>query len=406
MPGFARWLLTIILVFSILQAVPVTAQSEVSICGPDGLQSSGAVYRICMPPPENWNGDLVVYAHGFVAFNLPVEIPEDHLQLPDGTSLPEIINSLGYAFATTSYSTNGLAVRQGLPDVRELVDIFITIHGHPRFTYVVGVSEGGLIAAKAIERYPEVFDGALAASGPIGDFRRQVNSWGDFRVVFDYFFPEVIPGSPVDIPQEVIDTWDEVFIPRLQKAIRSNRRAALQLLRVTGTPFDLKDPSSMEKTILDLLRFHTMATNDAVEKLGGQPFDNMSRIYRGSGHDLLLNRTVQRFAADQAALDEIEAHYQTTGRLARPMVTLHTTKDPIIPYWHDPIYRLKAALHESMPQHTGLPSPHYGHCHFTAGEVLTAFTLLVFKVTGRQDRRRPSRRHGLSTWRELRPGFL
>ena len=69
----------------------------------DGYQDSGAVYRICMPPAGNWNGDLLVYAHGYVAFNRPVEIPEDQMVVP-GTSLTidQVANTLGYGFATTS----------------------------------------------------------------------------------------------------------------------------------------------------------------------------------------------------------------------------------------------------------------------------------------------------------------
>src|SRR5262245_1474677 len=81
-----------------------------SSCRPDGAQSSGAIYRICMPEPGCYNGDLVIYAHGYVDAYQPVGIPEDQLTLPDGTSVPGLINSLGYGFATTSYSRNGLAI--------------------------------------------------------------------------------------------------------------------------------------------------------------------------------------------------------------------------------------------------------------------------------------------------------
>jgi hypothetical protein len=92
----------------------------------DGTQASGAIYRICMP--SLWNGDLIVYAHGYMAPNQPVHIPEEQLYLPDGTYIPTAINLLGYAFATTSYSTNGLAVREGLADLVDLVSIFKQDH--------------------------------------------------------------------------------------------------------------------------------------------------------------------------------------------------------------------------------------------------------------------------------------
>ena len=65
---------------------------------------------------------------------------------------------------------------------------------------MTGVSEGGLITALAIEQRPDVFDGGLSTCGPIGDFSQQINYFGDFRVLFDYFFPGVMPGSPISIP--------------------------------------------------------------------------------------------------------------------------------------------------------------------------------------------------------------
>ena len=92
-------------------------------CGPDGTQSSGAKYRICMPM-FGWNRDLLVYAHGYVAPNKPIAIPEDQLTLPEGTYIPDLAGFLGYAFAVTSYSVNGLAVKQGIADLVDLVALF------------------------------------------------------------------------------------------------------------------------------------------------------------------------------------------------------------------------------------------------------------------------------------------
>src|SRR3990172_6001215 len=117
------------------------AASTSSVCEPDGTQPGGAIYRICMPSAGSWNDDLVIYAHGYVAYNKPITIPEDQLRLPNGTSLPELVNSLGFAFATTSYRINGLAVEDGVEDLVELAGIFSTTHGAPGHIYLAGVSE-------------------------------------------------------------------------------------------------------------------------------------------------------------------------------------------------------------------------------------------------------------------------
>src|SRR5262249_39894677 len=155
--------------------------------------------RICMPEPGCWNGDLVVFAHGYVAPGGPPAIPEGQLTI-GGASLPALANALGFGFAVTSYATNGLAVRDGGEDVRDLVSGFAAQEGAPARSYLIGASEGGIVTALAVERFPETFSGGLAACGPVGSFRGQLGHWGDFRVVFDYFFPGVIPGSPVQVP--------------------------------------------------------------------------------------------------------------------------------------------------------------------------------------------------------------
>jgi pimeloyl-ACP methyl ester carboxylesterase len=89
-----------------------------------------------------------------------------------------------------------------------LVNIFARQKGAPTMVYLIGASEGGIITALALEQYPDVFDGGLALCGPYGDFRKQIDYFGDFRVVFDYYFPDILPGSPITIPTTLMDDWD------------------------------------------------------------------------------------------------------------------------------------------------------------------------------------------------------
>ena len=66
-----------------------------------------------------------------------------------------------------------------------------------------------------------------------------------------------------------------------------------------------------------------------------------TRVYAGSLDDARLNAEVQRYAAQPAALAELEQYYLTGGMPHAPLVTLHTTHDPIVPYWHHTMYRDK-----------------------------------------------------------------
>ena len=74
---------------------------------------------------------------------------------------------------------------------------------------------------------------------------------------------------------------------------------------------------------------------------------------------------------------------QTSGRLPIPLVTLHNTGDPIVPFWHETEYFTKVLLKGSLLQYVGIPSlTYYGHCNFDSTEALAAFAVLVLKVGG------------------------
>jgi hypothetical protein len=338
-----------------------------------GTLQHGALWLICVPE-SGWNGDLVVWAHGYVAFNQPLGFY--HLQSEAGY-LPDLVQQQGYAFATTSYRVNGLAVLEGIDDVRELVEVFPNVAGRvPGRQYLTGASEGGLVATLIHERFPGLFDSVLAACGPIGSFERQVNYFGDFRVLFDYFFPGVLPGSPIAIPAEIIRNWDDVYAPKIRSALTSNEDAAWQLMRTSKLPIDLTRPwDSLVEGAVHLLWYNAFGTNDAKTKLGGSPFGNIGRWYWGSNNDLRLNLQVARFSADSTAKENL-ANYETSGHLTRPLITLHTFGDEIVPYWHETKYlgKVEASGNGSF---VPIPSPRYGHCSFGELEILGAIALLV-----------------------------
>lgn len=344
----------------------------------DGTQASGATYRICMP--ATWNNWLVVYAHGYVAPNRPVGIPEDQMRIPGNpVTVDQLVTTQGYAFVTSGYRVNGLAVQEGIADLVDAVAIFTAQHGKPEKVLLVGVSEGGAITTLAVERHPEIFDGGLAMCGPYGSFRKQIDYFGDFRVVFDYLFSAVMPPTAVDVPTTLLDTWETSYYSTTVQPVitaTANLTAVNQLLAVTGAPFAEADATTKTATIKDLLWYNVFATNDATAKLGGQPFSNTARLYSGSTDDAALNAGVARFSADAAAFAAL-ADYETSGFLQRPLVTLHTIGDPVVPVWQATDYAAKVAAAGRTPLHEGFTVEAYGHCRFTTIAVLTAFSRAV-----------------------------
>ncbi|MBD0257977.1 MAG: hypothetical protein ICV83_19865, partial [Cytophagales bacterium] len=339
--------------------------------------ATGEIIQICMPTP--WNGSLILYAHGYVSAFEPLRLPIEANQYAT------LYTSLGFAFATSSLRENGLAIQTGIDDMLNLRKRFVKQHGEPQYTYLTGGSQGGIITTLAVERYSKLLSGGLSLCGPCGDFQRQVNYYGDFRVLFDYYFPNVLPGDAVNIPDELIQNWDPKYVLAVVQALNANPVATSKLLSVAQAPYVPTFPATIAQTVLGVLWYDVFTTRDAVRKLGGQPFDNTKKVYSGTGspaEDALLNAQVQRFAADPKAAKNIAKYYQTSGNLAIPLVTGHTTGDPIQLYWHLDLYLQKVLNQDRGRLFTDYRVNRYGHCTFTQAEIAVAFNILVQKVTG------------------------
>jgi pimeloyl-ACP methyl ester carboxylesterase len=333
---------------------------------------------ICIPP--NWNGQLVVYAHGYVAPQLPLALPTDPLAL----TAPSILLPQGFAFATTSYHKNGYAVEQARKDIDRLVKHFRKQAPGPlQKVLLVGASMGGLITTMLVERHPDKYAGGLALCGPVGGAPFQIKYQGDFRVVFDYFFPGVFPFGAVDVPPEAFLNWqtpdplDSDYVAAIATTVLSNPGATAQLFSVTGAALDPADLNSAATSSVRILFYNIFGTNDLIATAGGQPYDNADTLYFGSADDVALNAGVERVQADGRARAYLRRAYQTTGQLQRPLVTLHNLFDPDVPVQHEALYSGLVAAAGSSAFLTQMSVPTYGHCNFTVDQVLVAFELLV-----------------------------
>jgi len=347
---------------------------------------SQQLIQICIPP-ISWNGQLVIYLHGFVEPQAALALPTQELEAFGGNATIAALLQRGFAFATTSFRKNGYVVEQGAQDVSQLLTYFKTLvaPGSLHKTYLVGGSEGGLIATLLVEQHAQTYDGALSLCAPLGGAAFQTKYLGDFRVVFDYFFPSVFRDEfkAFEVPPIFPETWSLSYVPQVATALQLNPSAANQLFKVTRVALNPANvPGSAGEAALSLLRYSILETPDLKATAGGTPFDNRLALYLGSNNDFALNRGVERVTSDPQARAYLRHFYQPTGRLQRPLVSLHTTLDPLVPFSHELIYLGLATLSGHRSNLTILPTASYGHCNFQPAEVLGAFGVLVSQTNG------------------------
>jgi pimeloyl-ACP methyl ester carboxylesterase len=387
-----RIYLAVILLFPLLTLIlgtPVPAHSqwppgcqEGSLPSHDPKNPADQLIVICIP--LNWNGRLIIYAHGFVLPQLSLALPVDELTL-NGTFVPEELLLRGFAFVTSSFRKNGVAIEQGAKDLNKLLQHFKSMvpPGSLDKVYIVGASEGGLIALRLLERFPGKYDAGLALCAPLAGSPAQIRYIYDFRVVFDYFFPDVFTFGAVDVPEDAFLLWqtpdpnDSDYVKLITDALTNNPPATDQLFSVTKAPVDPANPTSAITTALILLRNNIFGFNDLFATAGGIPFDNRSTTYTGSFNDLALNAGVERIKADGRARAYARRFYEPTGILRRPLVTLHNTLDPAVPFTNEEIYEDLVAQKNKSAFLTRMEVGGYGHCDFTAQEVFAAFTVMV-----------------------------
>lgn len=339
------------LVIVLVSTPAARAQPAAPATTVDTGEINGAAYRIEIPPA--WNKGLVMYAHGYQRVGQKPGDPD----APQRAAMRAVFLSRGFAFAESAYSAQGWAVKEGIEDTEALRRYFAAKHGMPAETYITGHSMGGHITIATIERYPEVYQGALPMCGPLGpaiDFFD--NSLFDMLVVFEALFPGTIgdpytPGGPA------------TFAKVKEAIAASPERAAAYAARFARQLHSLPDVLSF---------FHSIA-GELKTRAGGPPFDNANRIYNGFGDDRALNRTVKRYQAEPPAREYLRQYATPTGRIADPVLTIHTIVDDLVIGADVTAYEVVAGLAGAADRFVVRFVDRDGHCNFTPAHIGSAF---------------------------------
>ncbi len=341
----------------------------------DGKFGPGALYRLVRP--TNWNGSLVVYAHGYVSLDQPVAIT------PDDEMVINLLAPQGFGVAVSSFSENGWVVKDGTQRTHQLLGLFTSKFGPPAVVYVAGASMGGLIAIKLAETYPDTYAGALAACAVSGGTERLFDYHAHARALFDFFYPNVLPGSAVDLPAGT-DITLGIALPA-GAAITANPVPALDMAAVDQTPFPFSTANELLQSIVTALEGNADELTQLQSLTHGHPFfDNRNTVYSSATLPPALvqaiNAGIERFDASPSALQALDHNYDPSGDLRIPMLMLSDSRDPVVPGFNQTSYAAAVATNGASNLLVQRQVQAFGHCVFTPAQLQSAFSDLVLWV--------------------------
>jgi pimeloyl-ACP methyl ester carboxylesterase len=369
-----------------------------------GETGPGSLYAIHIP--QNWNGATVHYVHGIRPPLDPVTLdgvtmaglPEPNGQ--DGFfAVREGLGEKGYAFVYSSFSENGLALKDGAQRTHQLRGVVASqLGGQPERNYLLGYSLGALIAMNLAERFPGQYNGVMAACGMIGGTQRELQYIGDVRALFDAFFPGVLPGdaiTPPVTPLTVAQLQQRVVAAISQPATATQPSGAMKLFAIASTvqtplafaPIgSLTDPrtpafQSLVGSLVTALYYQHIGIPDVLDRTHNHsPYGNVGVTYslrapvipdpNGLLGDMIADANtpgggaaVTRYEMSDEAREYFTKYYQPTGRVAIPTLTIHNLFDPLVPFFHESDFKAIVGT-DGAGMLLQRPVPNYAHCAF------------------------------------------
>jgi hypothetical protein len=346
----------------------------------------GAAYRIEVP--RSWNGRLVVFAHGYRGTGRVVYV--------DSPDLRAHYIAEGFAWAASSYQTNGYDVGQGVRDSHAMIDVFRQVTSkRARSVLMSGKSMGGHITAVAIEEYPKAFSAAMPYCGVLGDTE-----------LFDYFldagvtaaalsgvkaeFPvepgpwqsqvdRMLPalGLSVGAPPTLTEagrTWSAV-VERRSGGVRPGFAGAFAYWNTAPA----SDPTLRMPFLFGLYPGLSGGTAGIAE---GNVTGNRHEFYRSTdgwptAAEWRLNAKVLRVTPTDRASTGLDGIPRVDGRPNVPVLSLHDIGDLFVPFSMEQVYARRAASHGRSRSFVSRAIRGVGHCDFTQPELRQAFDDLI-----------------------------
>lgn len=393
----------------------------------EGVDSEGAIYRYEVP--FDWNGDLVMYAHGYRGC---IADPASGALVPlyvENPPLREYYLARGYAWAASSYSKNCYDVKDGVESTNRLARIFARDVEEPQRTLITGFSMGGHITGAAIEMFPNVrcpdgrrgrlckrfaailgklsggvaYDGAAPRCGAMGDVE-QFNYLGDFAIVAGALAAEVNPLVQPEFPPP--PDYYTITLPLIIGTLFSDSGGVYP---GSDFPFGLtpqgeklkavtRQISGGERPLFDVafpvwqntLFFFAGSDPTLDGVVSGTLYDNHDRVYQFDGNPMLdadeqsLNDSVLRVHKDpwvnRKRFLRLQRVPEISGRISIPVLSVHTLGDLFVPFSAEQIYARDVARHNRSDLLVSRATRAVDHCEFSPQELIRTFDDLVLWV--------------------------
>ena len=320
------WRLAVVLAaLFVLVADPGISTAPAADGGPISRRGTYAGGRYVIEVPAGWNGGLVVFAHGYRG--------------TEHSPLASHLTANGYAWAGTSFRSDGYRPDWFLEDTLQLRDLFIREVGRPRWTIIHGQAMGGHVAIASLELHPGVYQGALIECGAI-DGVGIVDLYLAYKAAAEYFagVPLLDAMDRPDLPARMSERW----LPALGQPgsyTAQGRRFDSVVKYLFGGDLPLREQGLRRSYVVNMLIPVHMT-----EPLGraGSTLHIRYRIDPALGVDEdELNREIRRFApAVGARSREADPVYaEPTGRITVPVLAIHETGDARVPFSLQQAYR-------------------------------------------------------------------
>ncbi len=336
-----------------------------------------AAYRIEMP--ENWNGELLLWAHGFHGFGQEVMVGD----LP--FALREVVIAQGYAWAASSFSENGWVPAIGANDTLRLKQHFIEEFGVPERTFIAGASMGGNIVVLSLENFADHYDGGLSLCGVVAGVE-----WLDYLLGWS-MAAEFVSGVEFPLDEgkekvtEVVETevWPALGPPEAPTGLGKAFASVIRNLTGGQRPFFDQGFRAAYDSNFGLVtgdpgRFLPMTR--AATTLGLD-----FRADPGLGFDGdVINHGVRRLPPDAEFRDPTKhpGTAPTSGQIQAPLLTLHETGDLTVPVSMEQQYRRKVEAAGTSDLLVQRLIRNGGHCEFSESELVRAWNDLTAWVEG------------------------